>query len=414
MPRSGLHRPGLADGNQLVKVRRRLLVLGGFVAALAVSGVAEASWAMGGSGSGFSKASAIPAAVAPSHSIVSYPNVALNWTAVTVGGAPVSYTVRRYSESGTVQTIGTSCSGTLATNTCTENGVPVGRWQYTTQATKGNWTGSESGKSTTVEIAAAPTSLTCSNCHSYGATTYVNSANQAAVQLRAAVPSTSLATDTANLSLTDSASHNVATSSAAPAGAGTITFPTVSTSAFVDGLVTAGVHVTANTGDLSPTTSLALVRDTVAPLASNIAGSNGASSTAKKADNGDQLTYTFSEPVDPVTVMSGWSGASTTVSLVFTNSGANDTIAVTGTNLGSVNTQTNYVSATLTCGSSTMLMSGSTVSVTLGGCTPTSSQRTNVANTTFKWTPSASVTDLAGNAMSTTVVTQSGGNQVNF
>jgi hypothetical protein len=393
---------------------RRLLALGGLVAALAISSVAEASWATSGAGSGYSKASAIPAATAPALSIVTYPNVTLNWSAVTVGGAATSYTVRRYSEAGVVQSIGAACSGTVATTSCVESAVPVGRWQYTVRATKGSWSGAESATSTTVEIAAAPTGVTCSNCHVYGTTSYVNSAIQTAVQLRATVPATSLATDTAKLTLTDGASHSVSTSSAAPSGAGTVTFPTVSTATLVDGAVTAGAFVAANTGDSSPTTSLALVRDTVAPSGTNIAGSNGATSTAKKADSGDKLAYTFSEPVDPASVLSGWSGSSAAVSVVFTNSGTNDTVAVTGTNLGSVSTQANYVTGGVTCGSSTMAMSGSVVTVTLGGCTPTSAQVANVGNTTFKWTPSTSVTDLAGNAMSAAVVTQSGGNQVNF
>jgi hypothetical protein len=393
---------------------RRLLALGGLVAALAISSAAGASWVTGGAGSGYSKASAIPAATAPAHSIVTYPNVTLNWSAVTVGGAATSYTVRRYAEAGAVQPIGASCSGTVATTSCVESAVPVGRWQYTTQATKSSWSGPESAKSTTVEIAAAPSSVTCSNCHVYGTTSYVNAANQTAVQLRATVPATSLATDTVKLTLADGASHSVSTSGAAPAGTGTVTFPTLSTSTFVDGAVTASAFVTANTGDVSPTTSLALVRDTVAPAGTNIAGSNGPTSTAKKADNGDKLAYTFSEPVDPASVMTGWAGSSATVSVVFTNSGANDAITVTGTNLGSVNTQANYVTGTMTCGSSTMAMSGSVVTVTFGGCAPTTAQRANVGNTTFKWTPSTTVTDLAGNAMSAAVVTQSGGSQVNF
>ena len=222
---------------------------------------------------------------------------------MTVGGAAAAYSVRRYSEGGALQAVGASCSGTVATTSCIESSVPVGRWQYTVLATKGSWSGAESTKSTTVEIAAAPTSVTCSNCHVYGTTSYVNSAIQTAVQLRAAVPATSLATDTAKLTLTDGASHSVSTSAAAPSGAGTVTFPALSTSTFVDGAVTAGAFIAANTGDLSPTTSLALVRDTVAPTGTNIAGSNGAASTAKKADNGDKLAYTFSEPVDPGSVL---------------------------------------------------------------------------------------------------------------
>jgi len=154
------------------------------------------------------------------------------------------------------------------------------------------------------------------------------------------------------------------------------------------------------------------VRDTVAPSGSDIAGANGGAS--RQVDNGDTLTYTFSEPVDPATVKTGWTGAATTVSVVLTNASSRDTIVVTGANLGTVNTEANYLQAALTCGASTMSMSGSDVTVALGGCTPTTAARKNAAKSAFVWNPSASVTDLAGNPMSTTSVTESGGNQANF
>ncbi|HST17035.1 MAG TPA: hypothetical protein VLK36_05155 [Gaiellaceae bacterium] len=388
--------------------RRHLLVLGGFVAALAIAGAAEASWATSGSGAGYSKASSLPAGSVPSHTISTYPNVALNWTALSVAGAPVSYTVRRYSEAGTLQSIGASCSGSVATNACTESAVPVGRWQYTTQATKGGWLGAESAKSTTVEVAAPPTTLTCTNCHTYSGTgtVYVNSANRTAVQLQATLPATSLATDTANLSLTDSASHTVSTSKPATAGAGTVVFSTLSTATFVDGAVTAGSYVTANTGDLSSTKSLALVRDTVAPTASDIVAAN--SGTRRIIDNGDTITYTFSEAVDPGTVKSGWAGTSTAVSVAFTNVGANDTFVVSGTNLGTVNTTANYVTGAVTCSGSTMVASGATITVTLGTCLGLTRNGPN-AGDNFQWTPTATITDLAGNALSPSTVTGSTG-----
>ena len=390
----------------------RIILLGGFAAALAICGVADASWSTGGGGNGASSALSIPPVAAPSHTIATYPSVSLSWPAVTVGGAAVTYTVRRYSEAGVPQPVGNACTGSLPTSSCTESAVPVGRWQYTAQAARASWIGAESARSTTVEIAAAPTSVACLNCHTYGTTTYVNAAIATAVQLRATFASTSLATDTANLSLTDGASHTAAASSAAPDGAGTVSFAPLDTSTLVDGAVTAAAGVTANTGDVSPTMSLALVRDTVAPSGSDVAGANGG--TARQLDNGDTLTYTFSEPVDPATVKAGWTGTATTVSAVFTNTGGGDTIAVTGTNLGSVDTHANYVKATLTCSASTMSTSGSTVAVTFGGCAPAGSARKNAARSAFTWTPSASVTDLAGNSMSTTAVTQTGGKQVNF
>ena len=383
-------------------MRRHLLVLGGFVAALAIAGVAEASWATSGSGAGYSKATSLPAGSVPLHTISPYPNVALSWTALTVGGAAVSYTVRRYSEAGGSQSIGASCSGSVATNSCTESAVPVGRWQYTTQATKGGWLGAESAKSTTVEIAAPPTTVTCTNCHTYSGTgtVYVNSANQAVVQLQATLPATSLATDTANLSLTDSASHAVSTSKPATAGAGAVVFSTLGTATFLDGAVTA------DTGDVSSTKSLALVRDTVAPSGSDIVAANGG--TRRVIDSGDTISYTFSEPVDPGTVMSGWTGASTTVTVTFTDSGGNDTFTVGGTNLGTVNTGANYVTGTVTCSGSTMGASGATVTVTLGTCLGSTRNGPN-NGASFQWTPSASVTDLAGNPLSTATVTGSTG-----
>ena len=385
---------------------RRLVVLGSLVAALAVAGAAEASWSMGGGGSGFSRASAMPAGLAPTHSISTYPNVALGWTPLSVGGAPVSYVVRRYAEGGTLQPIGSGCSGTVAASSCTESSVPVGRWQYTVQTTKGSWLGAESPRSTTVEIAAPPTSLACTNCHTYGGTIYINAANSAAVHLQAVLPSTSLATDTANATLTDSAGHSASTTAPALSGAGTVAFPNVSTAALADGALTAAAYVTANTGDVSSSTSLALVRDTVAPAGSNAVAANGG--TARRIDDGDTVTFTFSEPVDPGTIKSGWNGTSTTVTVTFTNSGGNDTFVVGGTNLGSVNTTANYVSGTATCAGSTMSASGSTVTVTLGACGG-STRNGPGGGTQFLWTPSSAMTDLAGNPVSTATVTGANG-----
>jgi len=389
-------------------VGRRLFVLGSFVATLAIAGAAEASWGTIGAGTGSAKASSIPPGSVPTHSTTTYPNVALSWSPLSVGGAAVSYVVRRYSEAGSLQTIGAGCSGTLATSSCTESSVPVGRWQYTTQAAKANWVGLESAKSTTVEVAAPPTSVVCTNCHTYArtGTVYINAANQAAVQLQAVLPSTSLGTDTANVVLTDSASHTATTSGPASAGSGTVTFPTLSSAALVDGAVTAGSYVTANTGDVSPTTSLALVRDTVAPTGVDAVAANGG--TARQLDAGDTITFTFSEPIDPATVKSGWSGTSTTVPVTFTNAGGNDTFTIGGTNLGTINTTANYVMGTVTCAGSSMVASAGTVTVTLGACTG-ATHTGPPKGTAFFWPPSAAITDFAGNPISTAVVSGSQG-----
>jgi hypothetical protein len=53
-----------------------------------------------------------------------------------------------------------------------------------------------------------------------------------------------------------------------------------------------------------------------------------------------------------------------------------------------------------------MVLSGSTITVTLG--TPSVTAGTASGNGTMKWAPSSSVTDRAGNAMSTTAVNETG------
>jgi len=279
---------------------------------------------------------------------------------------------------------------------------------------KAGWTGAESAKSVTAEIAAAPTSVSCTNCTTFGSTKYINNAGKLSVNLQVALAASSLSTDTVHLTLTDSASTTVtATTQAATAGAGTVAFTGLNTSTLVDGNITATAWVTTNTSDSSPNTTATLVRDTVAPTASDIFGTNGGG-TAKKIDtNGDTLVYTFSEPMDPASIQAGWSGASTTVNPSIVGG---DTITVVAP-LGSVSTGgAGYVSSgsTVTCSTTTMVMSGSTITLTLNNCLPANKLKIGTNTQTFAWTPSASATDQAGNPMSTTVRTEVGGPKANF
>jgi hypothetical protein len=86
---------------------------------------------------------------------VSNRSVTVSWAQRTIGGSPVAgYVVRRYNGSGTVQTIGASCAGTIAALTCTETGVPAGSWRYTVQPRHNNWAGPESSMTSAVAVAA--------------------------------------------------------------------------------------------------------------------------------------------------------------------------------------------------------------------------------------------------------------------
>ena len=138
------------------------------------------------------------------------------------------------------------------------------------------------------------------------------------------------------------------------------------------------------------------------------------------ADTGDQIIYTYSEQMDPNSILSGWNGSSTTVTGCFSRQSGSSTVltietsaaCTTATNLGTVNlgdpSSNRYISAgTTTTASATMVMTTSggksVVTVTLtANPTPTGSFATYTGSTIWTWTPSASASDLAGNGVSTT------------
>jgi hypothetical protein len=143
------------------------------------------------------------------------------------------------------------------------------------------------------------------------------------------------------------------------------------------------------------------------------------------AQAGDTISFGFSKAIDPNSILAGWSGNSTSVVLRLNNGAgsSNDTVTVyNSTNatqlpLGSVNLgRADYSTASITFGASgtasTMVMSGNTITVTLG--TQSAAATTAAATGTMSWTPSASATDPAGNAASTTAVTESGAADKDF
>jgi hypothetical protein len=153
------------------------------------------------------------------------------------------------------------------------------------------------------------------------------------------------------------------------------------------------------------TAALTFTVDATKPTATSVVAANKTGGTAGKIENGDAMTFSYSEAITAASVWSGWNGTSTSVNVRFTNSGNADTVTIlsptTGTiNLGSVATNGNYVSATTTF-TSTMARSanGASIVVTLG--TPASVQATAVTAKNMAWTVGAGITDLAGNAIAT-------------
>ena len=161
--------------------------------------------------------------------------------------------------------------------------------------------------------------------------------------------------------------------------------------------------------------------DNTVPAAADIQTANVSGGTIGKAQLGDTVTFTFSEPVEPSTILSGWTGSSTTVTVVLLqqNGAGGDRLQVwDGANatqlpFGLVRLfRTDYVSADVTFSSSTMVMSGSTITVTLGSPSGATSTAAGTGNAT--WGPTASITDRAGNACSTAAATESGAADAEF
>lgn len=145
--------------------------------------------------------------------------------------------------------------------------------------------------------------------------------------------------------------------------------------------------------------------DNTAPSASDVQTVNGGATTGR-AETGDQLVLTYSEPVDPYRILAGWTGASTTVTLRLVHNGGGDRVQVRNAAntatlpLGTVFlNRTDFTTTTRDFTGSTMVMSGSTITITLG--TPSGAVTTAAAAANMSWTPSNTAWDRAGNASTT-------------
>jgi hypothetical protein len=186
----------------------------------------------------------------------------------------------------------------------------------------------------------------------------------------------------------------------------------------------------------SATQSFTVVIDNTAPTATDVQSTNVSGGTVGHFDAGDTLKLSYSSSIDPYSILSGWDGTTTPVQVALIDGGtsAPDYIEVytagsSPTSLTQVpvgviylgakdylTTGTgNYVSygATGAASLSTMTMSGANVTITLG--TPgDNSSSTSTTHAAMTWTPSTTATDIAGNAVTATTVTQTGALHVNF
>lgn len=235
-------------------------------------------------------------------------------------------------------------------------------------------------------------------------------------------PASGVSTVTANVSSITSGSTAVALSAGSFTSGG-VTYgyrsaALTSGSSLAAGTYSYSLTLTDVAGNSATQSGFSVTVDNTGPTGTDVQTTNGAT-TNGLAQAGDTISFSFSKAVDPNSILAGWSGSSTSV-VVRLNNGTgsnNDTVTVfNSTNttqlpLGSINLgRADYTSANITFGAtgtaSSMAMSGNTITITLG--TQSAAATTASATGTMSWTPSASATDPAGNAVSTTAVTESG------
>jgi Big-like domain-containing protein len=181
----------------------------------------------------------------------------------------------------------------------------------------------------------------------------------------------------------------------------------VNASTLAQGTYTVQATQTDTAGNTGTSAANTFKVDTTKPTAVRLVAANGGGGTAGKLNAGDTVTFTYSEAISPSSVLTGWDGSSTSVQIRFTN-GSTDSFSVLSTNLGSVATNGNYVTSTVTF-SATMTRSadGASMVITLG--TPSGVQTTPVTAKAMTWTFTAAVKDLAGNTISAGSWTESDG-----
>jgi hypothetical protein len=155
--------------------------------------------------------------------------------------------------------------------------------------------------------------------------------------------------------------------------------------------------------------------DNTAPAGSDVQAANGGG-VAHRIDAGDTLTFSWSEPIAPASILAGWDGAGIPVTVRVSNAGSADTLAV----YDAANTtrlritspsQDLQLQADRTTGAgatfaATAVQSGARVTITLGALL-SGTAKTSTKTTAMTWTPSTLATDLAGNPVASSVVGES-------
>lgn len=139
---------------------------------------------------------------------------------------------------------------------------------------------------------------------------------------------------------------------------------------------------------------------------SSFATANAPGSNSGEPEEGDTIVFAYDDVPEAETIKTSWEGEATGVKVSIADSSGNETLSVSGVNLGSVALKGDYVASgkTVSFSSSSMTLSGSSVTIVLGAAGSSSNVDDDNANRAPVWSPSSAADDRAGNACSTATV----------
>jgi hypothetical protein len=171
-------------------------------------------------------------------------------------------------------------------------------------------------------------------------------------------------------------------------------------------------------------TGYSVAVDNTAPTATGISTGNAGGGNHGLAETGDTITFTFSEQIDPESILAGWTGASTNVTVEFQDGGCllvlcgSDTFSITSLPFGLVDLNSaGYYGCNvigIVCDktpasfvNSTMVASTNTITITLGTRSGGSGSFNDVgSNNDMAWDSITTPFDAAGNAASGNAFTE--------
>lgn len=289
---------------------------------------AQAYWTSTHSGNpAAAAADVLPQAATPTVSAMGN-EVTLDFVrAATAQGRPVtSYLVKRYETSLAELPSGfLECTWPLSSELqCADSGVPYGTWYYTVTAAIGasEWLGAQSAKSSSILVdTTAPivTSTVIAKELGYLAGS-IKQAGRYYLYAKLEETGSGVQSVTADLSTITSGATSVILAAGSYSANGVVynyRSTLLDATAALTGGNTSKTYTITSTDELGNQQaqgSFGVSVDNTVPAATDVQTSDGGGA-AGRAQSGDRVTFTFSEPIDPQSVLPGWTGTSTSVTV---------------------------------------------------------------------------------------------------